>query len=65
MTPSEVKQVCGNPRSTDDCMDKLYYNYGSVWVMFQSNVVISVFPAKYFIGACSPGTGKYREHSIK
>lgn len=48
MTPSEVKKVCGNPRSTDNGGGKLFYNYGNVWIMFQSNIVVSVFPSKYF-----------------
>jgi small-conductance mechanosensitive channel len=47
MTPNEVKQVCGNPRSTDDCTG-LNYNYGSVWVMFESGIVKAVVNSKDF-----------------
>lgn len=45
MTPIEVKQVCGNPRSTDDCSG-INYNYGSVWVMFEGGVVRAVVDAR-------------------
>ena len=65
MTPTEVKQVCGLPRSTDDCAGKIYYNYGSVFVMFEANIVCSVFPANIYQGACYSATGRYRENSIK
>lgn len=65
MTPNEVKQVCGNPRSTDDCSSIFFYNYGDVWVMFESGIVCSVFYAKYYIGPCYASSGKYRENSIK
>lgn len=65
MTPTEVKQVSGNPRSTENCSTNLYYNYGDVWIMFESNIVVSVFSAQYFIGPCYSGTGKYRERNIK
>lgn len=47
MTPKEVEQVCGIPRSIDDCSG-LNYNYGSVWVMFQSGVVVAVIDARDF-----------------
>ena len=48
MIPSEVKQVCGNPRSTDTCLESLYYNYGSVWVLFDSGIVVGVIYSKDF-----------------
>ncbi len=47
MTPNEVIQVCGNPRSTDDCSG-INYNYGSVWVMFEGGIVRAVVDAKDF-----------------
>lgn len=47
MTPNEVKQVCGNPRSTDDCSG-LNYNYGSVWIMFEGGIVKAVVDARDF-----------------
>jgi hypothetical protein len=47
MTPTEVIKVCGNPRSTDDCSE-LNYNYGSVWIMFESGIVKAVIDAKDF-----------------
>ncbi len=53
MTPLEVTQVCGILRSTDKCTD-LFYNYGSVWVQFQSNVVKRLIDASSFKGACYP-----------
>jgi len=53
MKPSEVMQVCGNPRSTDDCFEYLYYNYGEVWVMFHANVACAVLYSKNYQGSCS------------
>lgn len=47
MTPSEVRQVCGNPRSIDDCYE-LNYNYGSVWVLFEAGIVKLLVDARDF-----------------
>lgn len=47
MTPDEVRQVCGNPRSIDDCSG-INYNYGSVWVMFEGGIVKAVIDARDF-----------------
>jgi hypothetical protein len=65
MTPNEVIKVSGKYRAKDDCSDLLYYNYGKVWVMFRSNIVVSVFEAKYYKGACFASSGNYVERSIK
>lgn len=63
MTPAEVKQICGNPRSTASFLSELYYNYGEVWVMFLSNIVVSVFPAQYFHGTTGD-TYNYRKNNL-
>jgi len=63
MTPEEVVKVAGPPRSRADCV-QVFYNYGNVWVMFESGIVTSVFYAKYFIGPCNIVTGDYRERNI-
>ncbi|MBN1253084.1 MAG: hypothetical protein JXA16_13185 [Bacteroidales bacterium] len=47
MIPAEVRQVCGEPRSYDDCSG-LNYNYGSVWVMFEGGIVKAVIDARDF-----------------
>ena len=67
MLPSEVRQVCGNPRSTEgeDYSVTIFYNYGNVWVMFESNVVTSVFPSKFYKGPWTPYIDEYRERNIK
>lgn len=46
MTPTEVKRVCGNPRAEDNCSDS--FNYGSVWVIFESGIVVAVIDARDF-----------------
>jgi chromosome segregation ATPase len=48
MTPTEVIQVCGQPRSKDNCSSGLYYNYGNVWVIFTSGILTSVVSARLF-----------------
>lgn len=52
MTNPEVIQLCGEPRSKDECMKVLFYNYGEVWVLFESNIVTSIFRATQFKGRC-------------
>ncbi len=39
MTPDEVIQVCGQPRSTSEFMNTLSYNYGNVWLIFKDNIL--------------------------
>ncbi|NOU46216.1 MAG: hypothetical protein HOO86_04050 [Bacteroidales bacterium] len=63
MTPNEVTQVCGNPRSTEECTTHLLYNYGNVWIYFESNIVMSVFDAKYYEGACCGSCSDYKRIS--
>jgi len=62
MIPSEVVQVCGRPRALDVCIGKKYYNYGDVWVMFDTEVVVSVFPAVNWDGPC--GWDSYKEFNL-
>lgn len=38
MTPSEVKLIVGNPRSTAKSSPNTYYNYGRVWVIFSNGI---------------------------
>ena len=64
MTSAEVIQVCGTPRSREDCLDRLFFNFGTVWVLFESNIVSSVFQATLYKGACY-STDYYRANSIK
>lgn len=46
MTPSEVKKVCGKPRVEN--YNNL--NYGSVWVIIDSGLVVGIVDAKDYIG---------------
>lgn len=55
MTPDEVIKVCGKPRAIDYTPEKTYgeqphYNYGDVWVLFESGVVAIVLKASVFQG---------------
>jgi hypothetical protein len=55
MTPDEVRQVCGEPRSVDgysSCAE-LCYNYGNVFVVFYLNLVVAVIDAKDYSGPCA------------
>jgi predicted DNA-binding transcriptional regulator len=63
MTPEEVLRVCGRPRSSAGVEGYThFYNYGNVWVMFESNTLTSLFDSKYWVG---PGAYfKYKEHNI-
>jgi hypothetical protein len=65
MTLSEVSQVCGIPRTKEDCSTHIFYNYGNVWVYFESGIVVSVFYAKNYNGACCGSCPEYRQISIK
>lgn len=51
MTPNEVVQVCGQPRSTSVFMKTLYYNYGTVWLIFQDNILLKGISHNYYGGA--------------
>ncbi len=54
MTPSEVVRVCGKPRAVDACTDN--FNYGSVWVIFESDIVVALIDARDFQKCGSKGT---------
>jgi len=62
MTPDEVRQVCGSPRSVDECSG-LNYNYGSVWVLFEAGVVKGVIDSKDF-ERCRSVSG-YKLHNAR
>lgn len=63
MTPAEVSRVCGKPRSIAGYeSSSLFYNYGSLWVMFESGIVTSLFDAKYWLGAAE--FSDYKEKNI-
>lgn len=64
MTSTEVIQVCGSPRAREDCLERLFFNYGNVWVLFESNIVSSIFQASLYKGSCwSPDY--YRQINLK
>lgn len=44
MTPEEVVRVCGKPRA-EDCHNM---NYGAVWVLFESGIVVGIVDARDF-----------------
>lgn len=48
MTPEEVIQVAGEPRSKDECGGDLRYNYGRIWVLFESGVVSCLIRAESY-----------------
>ena len=48
MIPGEVKSLVGEPRSIDYF---LHYNYGTVWVIFNSGVVNCIVRVECFEGA--------------
>jgi peptidoglycan hydrolase CwlO-like protein len=58
MTPEEVVRVCGKPRA-EHC-DNM--NYGSVWVLFESDIVEAIVDAKDY-QPCTPL--KYYKSSAK
>jgi len=64
MTPEEVIKLVGQPRSKDSCSRDLFYNYGEVWILFQSNVVSSVFYNEKYQGSCYP-ISYYISNNIK
>jgi chromosome segregation ATPase len=59
MTPNEVIQVCGTSRSVD--LDNL--NYGSVWVIIQSGIVVGVVDARDYFGPA--GMDYYKSKGAK
>jgi hypothetical protein len=62
MTIKEVESLCGLPRSKAPYISEAtFYNYGKVWVMFESDVVSSVFNSKYYEGILS--FPKYRSYN--
>jgi len=50
MTPEEVVRVCGKPRVAQSC-DNM--NYGAVWVLFQSGIVMGVIDSRDYEGCLS------------
>ena len=48
MTPNEVKALVGNPRSNDDRYDILMWNYGNVWIIFESGVASCIIKSDCF-----------------
>ena len=48
MTPAEVKSLVGSPRSTDKCGSIGNWNYGNVWVIFESGVVSCIVRSTSF-----------------
>jgi outer membrane protein assembly factor BamE (lipoprotein component of BamABCDE complex) len=47
MTPEEVVRLIGKPRSVDPIFGS-GYNYGNVWIVFESGVVSCIIKAEYF-----------------
>jgi DNA repair exonuclease SbcCD ATPase subunit len=63
MTPDEVLRVCGKPRSVAGVEGYThFFNYGNVWVMFESNLVTSLFEAQYWQAPVR--LPQYKEHNI-
>ena len=50
MTSQEVKQLCGNPRSTDGYGDDFSYNYGYVWLIFNNGILRYAVKAEDYDG---------------
>ena len=48
MTPEEVVRLVGRPRSIDSISSGPRYNYGNVWIVFESGVVSCIIRAEYF-----------------
>jgi len=48
MTPWEVRKVAGIPRSKASFSDDARYNYGNVWVVFESGVCSCIVKAEYY-----------------
>jgi len=59
MTQAEVKSLVGSPRSTDDCGYNLVnWNYGNVWVVFESGVVSCIVRSTSFSNCRDRGSYK-------
>jgi len=50
MTPEEVVRVCGKPRGKEYC-DNM--NYGAVWVLFESGIVMGIIDSREYKGCLS------------
>ncbi len=48
MTPSEVKSLVGNPRSTTSYGFNPFWNYGNVWIIFEGGVVSCIIRSTCF-----------------
>lgn len=44
MTIKEVHAVMGKPVSSDECADVSYFNYGTIWAVFESGILSCVKP---------------------
>ena len=53
MSTEDVIKLVGQPRKKDDCLSKLYYNYGKSWIIFESGIVRCIVPSDKFGGKCS------------
>jgi len=57
MTPEEVVRVCGKPRVREFCNNM---NYGSVWVLFSSGIVMGIIDSRDYEGCLN---GSYYKSS--
>jgi len=64
MTPHEVISLIGQPRAADTCAGDPAYNYGQVWVVFDSGVVSSIVKSRYFT-RCESGQSYSSNERIK
>lgn len=60
MTTGEVSTIVGGPRARDRCLEREYWNYGQVWVIFYSTTVRCLVEADSYGGRCSvcPSTSR-------
>ena len=64
MIPNEVISLIGEPRSKDECSNHVYYNYGKVWVIFESGVVSCLIRAEYFYKCAGRSYYNYKPKAI-
>ena len=57
MTQQDVLKIAGKPRSTSDCSNRDYYNYGRVWVIFRDGVTTGWVHSGNWEGPCTSYTG--------
>ena len=59
MTRNEVIKVMGQPRSTNSCGDKTYFNYGRKWAVLESGILNCLLPADRLLvcGGCVRASG--------